>query len=99
MGGDYALMPNEDDTVSYTLVYSNEFGNWGGGNGLLNFKIRKDWDWDYSYGCGSVALNGDYTKCVFDGDNITVSGLKDGSTYKITFKYEDESVWVKIEQI
>ena len=98
MGGDYILMPNEDDTVSYTLVYSNEFGNWGGGNGLLNFKIRKDWDWDYSYGCGSVALNGDYTKCVFDGDNITVSGLKDGSTYKITFKYEDESVWVKIAE-
>ena len=98
MGGDYDLMPNEDDTVSYTLVYSNEFGNWGGGNGLLNFKIRKDWDWDYSYGCGSVALNGDYTKCVFDGDNITVSGLKDGSTYKITFKYEDESVWVKIAE-
>ena len=98
MGGDYDLMPNEDDTVSYTLVYSNEFGNWGGGNGLLNFKIRKDWDWDYSYGCGSVALNGDYTKCVFNGNNIKVSGLKDGYTYKITFKYEDESVWVKIAE-
>ena len=98
MGGDYILMPNEDDTVSYTLVYSNEFGNWGNGNGVLNFKLKVVDTWVNNYGYGTLSLGADYVQCVFDGKDISVKGLKEGTSYTITFKYEDESVWVKIAE-
>ena len=98
MGGDYILMPNEDDTVSYTLVYSNEFGNWGNGNGVLNFKLKVVDTWVNNYGYGTLSLGADYVQCVFDGKDISVKGLKEGTSYTITFKYEGESVWVKIAE-
>ena len=98
MGGDYILMPNEDDTVSYTLVYSNEFGNWGNGNGVLNFKLKVVDTWVNNYGYGTLSLGADYVQCVFDGKDISVKDLKEGTSYTITFKYEDESVWVKIAE-
>ena len=91
-------MPNEDDTVSYTLVYSNEFGNWGNGNGVLNFKLKVVDTWVNNYGYGTLSLGADYVQCVFDGKDISVKGLKEGTSYTITFKYEDESVWVKIAE-
>ena len=54
--------------------------------------------WVNNYGYGLLSLGADYVQCVSDGEDISVTGLKEGTSYTITFKYEDESVWVKIAE-
>lgn len=95
---DIPLMPEEDGTVTYTFDYYNDYSQWGGGDGVLNFKLKVVGTWDNNYGYGPLSLGADYQECFLGVDNLTVSGLKEGISYTITFKYEDESVWVKIAE-
>lgn len=95
---DIRLMPEEDGTVTYTFDYYNGYSEWGNGNGVLNFKLKVEKTWDNNYGYGPLSLGADYVQCVSDGKDISVKGLKEGTSYTITFKYEDESVWVKIAE-
>ena len=95
---DIPLMPEEDGTVTYTFDYYNDYFQWGNGNGVLNFKLKVENTWVNNYGYGLLSLGADYVQCVSDGEDISVTGLKEGTSYTITFKYEDESVWVKIAE-
>ena len=95
---DIPLMPEEDGTVTYTFDYYNDYSQWGGGNGVLDFKLKLANSWGADYGYGPLSLGADYQECFLGVDNLTVSGLKEGTSYTITFKYEDESVWVKIAE-
>lgn len=95
---DILLMPEEDGTVTYTFDYDNGYSDWGNGNGVLSFKLKVVDTWDNNYGYGPLSLGADYQECFLGGENLTVSGLKEGTSYTITFKYEDESVWVKIAE-
>ena len=95
---DIPLMPEEDGTVTYTFDYYNDYSQWGNGNGVLNFKLKVEKTWDNNYGYGPLSLGADYVQCDSDGKDISVKGLKEGTSYTITFKYEDESVWVKIAE-
>lgn len=95
---DILLMPEEDGTVTYTFDYDNGYSAWGGGDGVLSFKLKVVDTWDNNYGYGPLSLGADYQECFLGGENLTVSGLKEGTFYTITFKYEDESVWVKIAE-
>ena len=96
---DILLMPEEDGTVTYTFDYDNGYSDWGNGNGVLNFKLKVVDTWVHNYGYGPLSLGADYVQCVCgEKDDISVKGLKEGTSYTITFKYEDESVWVKISE-
>ncbi len=95
---DILLMPEEDGTVTYTFDYDNGYSDWGNGNGVLDFKLKLANSWGTDYGYGPLSLGADYQECFLGGENLTVSGLKEGTSYTITFKYEDESVWVKIAE-
>ena len=95
---DIPLMPEDDGTVTYTFDYYNDYSQWGGGNGVLDFKLKLANSWGADYGYGPLSLGADYQECFLGGENLTVSGLKEGTSYTITFKYEDESVWVKIAE-
>lgn len=95
---DILLMPEEDGTVTYIFDYDNGYSAWGNGNGVLSFKLKVVDTWDNNYGYGPLSLGADYQECFLGGENLTVSGLKEGTSYTITFKYEDESVWVKIAE-
>jgi hypothetical protein len=95
---DILLMPEEDGTVTYTFDYDNGYSDWGNGNGVLSFKLKVVDTWVNNYGYGPLSLGADYQECFLGGENLTVSGLKEGTSYTITFKYEDESVWVKIAE-
>ena len=97
--GDFGTFIMEDCSVIF--CYDNNMNGWGNGNGTLNFKLRTvAGSWKYpSYGGVSINVDGQYYKCKTEtDDNIIVNNLTHGQMYKITFKYEDENVWVKMEE-
>ena len=97
--GDFGTFIMEDCSVLF--CYDNNMNGWGNGNGTLNFKLRTvagSW-YDPSYGGVSINVDGQYYKCkTKTDDNIIVKNLEHGQMYKITFKYEDENVFVKMEE-
>lgn len=62
-------------------------------NGIFKFAIGNDFYFEKI----SLTLNADYVECKQGSDYIYVDGLNDGSYYRILFKYEDEKMYVKIE--
>ncbi|MCR5401313.1 MAG: hypothetical protein K6E78_06915 [Treponema sp.] len=91
---------DSEGNYSVEIAYSNAMNAWGGGNGTVNFKLRKvagDW------GKGEFNSNDVFEYKLADGlsnsgsGNITISGLKDGTTY--VFKFIPDFGGIKIEVI
>ena len=93
---------NGDGTYSVTFAYRDDMNSWGGGDGKCSFKMRtvaNDWGAP-AYGIGDtpVELGGDYVPCSTSGDNITVEGLVQGTTYTVSFKVDGDQVSVKVSE-
>ena len=78
---------NSAGTVVFTVAYSDSMSDWGGGNGVLNFKghsnSTKD---DYKYGGDAVSiasLPAGVSKA--QADNVQLVGLVNGKTYTFSF--------------
>ncbi|MEE0877722.1 MAG: InlB B-repeat-containing protein [Treponemataceae bacterium] len=98
-GEGYYLIPEEDGTHTYTFTYDKNQLWWESAEGSLQFKLQKlNGDWNDSYGSANPTIGGDYVECFTGDQNITVSGLTHGTTYTITFKYENDCVYVKIAE-
>lgn len=87
-GFPFSEMEKSGDNYSFKLEYKSDMGNWGGGNGTLNFKIRKvanDWSGgDYSF--DDMATGNLMEGVTFEkGDNPCLKGLVDGAEYTLTF--------------
>lgn len=91
-----------DFLSSVEFTYANTMTAWGGGDGTMNFKVRKvagDWGGgDYGLADGVSALGGDFVE-LGGTNNITVTGLQHGAKYRITVKSTASAVYLKIEAI
>lgn len=78
---------NSAGTVVFTFTYADSMSDWGGGNGVLNFKghsnsLKKD----YKYGGDAVSiasLPAGVSKA--KADNVQLVGLVNGKTYTFSF--------------
>ena len=93
-----------DFVSSVEFTYANTMSAWGGGNGTMNFKVRKvagDWgggDYGLADGVDAPVVGGDFVE-LGGGKNITVTGLQNGTKYRITVKSTASAVSLKIEAI
>lgn len=93
-----------DFVSSIVFTYANTMNAWGGGGGTMNFKVRKvagDWgggDYGLVDGVAAPVVGGDFVE-LGGGENITVTGLQNGTEYRITVKSTASAVSLKIEAI
>lgn len=93
-----------DFVSSIVFTYANTMSGWGGGDGTMNFKVRKvagDWgggDYGLADGVAAPVVGGDFVE-LGGGENITVTGLQNGTEYRITVKSTASAVSLKIEAI
>lgn len=93
-----------DFLSSVEFTYDNSMSVWGGGDGTMNFKVRKvagDWgggDYGLADGVAAPVVGGDFVE-LGGGENITVTGLQNGTEYRITVKSTASAVSLKIEEI
>lgn len=87
-GFPFSKMEKSGDSYSYTLAYKSSMANWGGGNGTLNFKIRKvagNWAGG-GYSFDDMSTGSLMEGVTFEsGDNPCLKGLVDGAEYTLTF--------------
>ena len=93
------------DFLSFVeFTYANTMSGWGGGDGTMNFKVRKvagDWgggDYGLADGVAAPVVGGDFVE-LGGSNNITVTGLQNGTKYRITVKSTASAVSLKIEAI
>jgi hypothetical protein len=109
LDGDGIVLPalalvGGDFLSSVVFTYDNSMSAWGGGNGTMNFKVRKvagDWsggDYGLADGVDAPVVGGDFVE-LGSGGNITVTGLQNGTKYRITVKSTASAVSLKIEAI
>ena len=93
ISGDGLPLTYEGEGIYTTdITYSSDMDAWGGGAGIINFKLRPTaGDWSTSYGMNPTGpypvIDGD--ECLLsleNGNNIKVSGLEEGVTYRITVR-------------
>ena len=93
-----------DFLSSVEFTYDNSMSAWGGGDGTMDFKVRKvagDWgggDYGLADGVDAPVVGGDFVE-LGGGENITVTGLQNGTEYRITVKSTASAVSLKIEEI
>jgi len=93
-----------DFLSSVEFTYDNSMSAWGGRDGTMNFKVRKvagDWgggDYGLADGVAAPVVGGDFVE-LGGGENITVTGLQNGTEYRITVKSTASAVSLKIEEI
>ena len=109
LDGDGIVLPalalvGGDFLSSVEFTYDNSMSAWDGGDGTMNFKVRKvagDWgggDYGLADGVAAPVVGGDFVE-LGGGGNITVTGLQNGTKYRITVKSTASAVSLKIEAI
>ena len=109
LDGDGIVLPalalvGGDFLSSVEFTYDNSMSAWDGGDGTMNFKVRKvagDWgggDYGLADGVAAPVVGGDFVE-LGGGENITVTGLQNGTEYRITVKSTASAVSLKIEAI
>ena len=110
LDGDGIVLPalalvGGDFLSSVEFTYDNSMSAWDGGDGTMNFKVRKvagDWgggDYGLADGVDAPVVGGDFVELGGGGGNITVTGLQNGTKYRITVKSTASAVSLKIEAI
>lgn len=93
-----------DFLSSVEFTYANNMSAWEGKDGTMNFKVRKvagTWDgggYGLADGVAAPVVGGDFVE-LGGGENITVTGLQNGTKYRITVKSTASAVSLKIEAI
>lgn len=92
-------LTDADNVFTYTWKYNND-SEWGGKNGVVNFKIQQSLgDWSTALSNAKLTVGGDsYTFDIIkdlNSDNCTISGLVKDSEYVITLTKADSTFSIK----
>ena len=96
------MKDNGDSTCSYEFTYKTAMSsNWGSPSDGICFKVTDgDGSWTALYANSALTVGGGYVpseKGDGAGENASVSGLTDGTTYVITVNYGVKPFQAKID--
>ncbi len=91
-----------DDGKIAEFTWKQDSNKWSAGfpTDTMDFQLALEVGWDAVWDCGeALTLNDDYKTVAYgkDGENITLSGLKQGETYTMKILMEGSDVKIKVE--